>query len=58
MEFNNPYTGPGAIKGLLQHRTHNLWDILATRLVKQTCSYGQATYGTLDAPDFLQQHAG
>lgn len=30
----NPYTGRGAIKGLLPHGPHNLWDILATPILK------------------------
>jgi len=34
----NPYTGRGAIKGLLPHGPHNLRDILATHILKQTGS--------------------
>jgi hypothetical protein len=40
----NPYTGRGAIKGLLPHGPHNLRDILATHILKQTGSYEQASY--------------
>jgi hypothetical protein len=39
----NPYTGRGAIKGLLPHGPHNLRDILATHILKQTGSYEQAS---------------
>jgi hypothetical protein len=40
----NPYTGRGAVKGLLPHGPHNLRDILATHILKQTGSYEQASY--------------
>lgn len=54
----NPYTGRGAIKGLLPHGPHNLRDILATHILKQTGSYEQASYAIQDAPDVVQQHYG
>jgi len=38
-----PYTKRGAIKGLLPHEPHNLGDILATHILKQTGSYEQAS---------------
>ena len=44
----NPYTGRGAIKGLLPHGPHNLRDILATHILKQTGSYEQASYAIQD----------
>lgn len=54
----NPYTGRCAIKGLLPHGPHNLRDILATHILKQTVSYKQANYAIQDAPDAVQQHYG
>ncbi|MBB4105811.1 hypothetical protein [Allorhizobium borbori] len=54
----NPYTGRGAIKGLLPHGPHNLRDILATHILKQTGSYEQANYAIQDTPDVVQQHYG
>lgn len=33
--------------GLLPHEPHNLWDILPTNILKQTCSYEQASYAIL-----------
>ncbi|MFD2781642.1 hypothetical protein ACFS32_11635 [Novosphingobium pokkalii] len=35
----NPYTGRGVIKGLLPHGPHNIRDVLATHILKQTGSY-------------------
>ncbi|WP_205583933.1 hypothetical protein [Neorhizobium sp. NCHU2750] len=54
----NPYTGRGAIRGLLPHGPHNLRDILATHILKQTGSYEQASYAIQDTPDVVQQHYG
>jgi hypothetical protein len=54
----NPYTGRGAIKGLLPHGPHNLRDVLATHILKQTGSYEQASYAIQDTPDVVQQHYG
>ncbi|MGN7295544.1 hypothetical protein [Rhizobium sp. SAFR-030] len=54
----NPYTGRGAVKGLLPHGPHNLRDILATHILKQTGSYEQASYAIQDTPDVVQQHYG
>ncbi len=54
----NPYTGRGAIKGLLPHGPHNLRDILATHILKQTGSYEQASYAIQDTPEVVQQHYG
>ncbi len=54
----NPYTGRGAIKGLLPHGPHNLRDILATHILKQTGSYEQASYAIQDTPDVVQEHYG
>nr|CAD6436200.1 hypothetical protein REQ54_03836 [Rhizobium sp. Q54] len=57
-EIYNPYTGLAAIKGLLPHGPHNLRDILATHILKQTGSYEQASYAIQDTPDVVQQHYG
>lgn len=54
----NPYTGRGAIKGLLLHGPHNLRDVLATHILKQTGSYEQASYAIQDTPDVVRQHYG
>lgn len=34
----NPYTGRGAVPGLLPHGPHNVRDLLATHILKQTVS--------------------
>jgi hypothetical protein len=54
----NPYTGRGAIKGLLPHGPHSLRDILATHILKQAGSYEHASYAIQDTPDVVQQHYG
>ena len=54
----NPYTGRGAIKGLLPHGPHNVRDILATHILKQTGSYEQASYAIQDTPETVAKHYG
>ncbi|KKB08813.1 hypothetical protein VE26_01710 [Devosia chinhatensis] len=54
----NPWTGRGAIKGLLPHGPHNVRDVLATHILKQTGSYEQASYAIQDTPAMVQQHYG
>jgi integrase len=65
----NPYTGrgaikgllphgPGAIRGLLPHGPHNVRDVLATHILKQTGSYEQASYAIQDTPEMVAQHYG
>jgi hypothetical protein len=54
----NPYTGRGAIAGLLPHGPHNVRDVLATHILKQTGSYEQASYAIQDTPDMVAQHYG
>jgi hypothetical protein len=54
----NPYTGRGAIKGLLPHGPHNIRDVLATHILKQTGSYEQASYAIQDTPDMVAEHYG
>jgi len=54
----NPYTGRGAIKGLLPHGPHNIRDVLATHILKCTGSYEQASYAIQDTPDMVAKHYG
>lgn len=54
----NPYTQRGAIKGLLPHGPHNVRDVLATHILKQTGSYEQASYAIQDTPDMVAKHYG
>jgi hypothetical protein len=55
---HNPYTHRGAIRGLLPHGPHNVRDVLATHILKQTGSYEQASYAIQDTPDTVAQHYG
>jgi hypothetical protein len=54
----NPYTGRGAIRGLLPHGPHNVRDVLATHNLKQTGSYEQASYAIQDTPEMVANHYG
>lgn len=54
----NPYTGRGAVRGLLPHGPHNVRDVLATHILKQTGSYEQASYAIQDTPDMVAKHYG
>ncbi|MDP5280088.1 hypothetical protein Q9Q95_14245 [Sphingomonas sp. DG1-23] len=54
----NPYTGRGAIKGLLPHGPHNVRDVLATHILKRTGSYEQASYAIQDTPEMVAKHYG
>lgn len=54
----NPYTGNGAIPGLLPHGPHNIRDVLATHVLKKTGSYEQASYAIQDTPDTIAEHYG
>lgn len=54
----NPFTRRGAIKGLLPHGPHNIRDVLATHVLKQTGSYEQASYAIQDTPDMVAKHYG
>lgn len=54
----NPYTGRGAIKGLLPHGPHNARDVLATHILKKTGSFEQAGYAIQDTPEVVAQHYG
>ncbi len=48
----------GAIRGLLPHGPHNVRDVLATHILKQTGSFEQASYAIQDAPDIVAKHYG
>lgn len=54
----NPYTGRGAIEGLLPHGPHNVRDVLATHVLKITGSYEQASYAIQDTPEMVAKHYG
>ncbi len=54
----NPYTGRGAISGLLPHGPHNVRDVLATHILKLSGSYEQASYAIQDTPEMVQRHYG
>ncbi|MGH7021181.1 MAG: hypothetical protein ACREEY_14965 [Brevundimonas sp.] len=54
----NPYTGRGAIQGLLLHGPHNVRDVLATHVLKLTGSYEQASYAIQDTPATVAAHYG
>lgn len=52
----NPYTGRGAIKGLLPHGPHNVRDVLATHVLKRTGSYEQAGYAIQDTAETVARY--
>ncbi len=54
----NPYTGRGAIKGLLPHGPHSVRDILATHVLERTGSFEQASYAIQDTPAMVAKHYG
>lgn len=54
----NPYTGRGAIAGLLPHGPHSVRDVLATHVLKATGSYEQASYAIQDTPKMVAEHYG
>lgn len=54
----NPWTGRGAIVGLMAHGPHAVRDVLATHVLKQTGSYEQASYAIQDTPATVAAHYG
>ena len=54
----NPWTGRGAIEGLLPHGPHKVRDVLATHVLKHTGSYEQASYAIQDTPQTVARHYG
>ena len=54
----NPWTGRGAVAGLMSHGPHSVRDVLATHVLKQTGSYEQASYAIQDTPATVAAHYG
>lgn len=54
----NPWTGRGAIEGLLPHGPHSVRDVLATHILKVTGSYEQASYAIQDTAKTVAEHYG
>lgn len=54
----NPWTGRGAIAGLLPHGPHSVRDVLATHILKHTGSYEQASYAIQDTAATVAAHYG
>jgi hypothetical protein len=54
----NPYTGRGAVRGLLPHGPHSVRDVIATHVLKQTGSYEKASYAIQDTPEMVAKHYG
>lgn len=54
----NPYTGRGAIAGLLPHGPHGVRDVLATHVLKATGSYEHAGYAIQDTAETVAHHYG
>ena len=52
----HPYTGRGAIAGLLPHGPHCVRDIIATHILKQTNSYELASYAIQDTVHAVIRH--
>lgn len=52
----NPYTGKGAIAGLLPHGPHCVRDIIATHILKRTGSYELASFAIQDTMDAVMRH--
>ena len=56
--IRNPWTGRGAIDGLLSHGPHSVRDVLATHVLKLTGSYEKASYAIQDTPKTVAEHYG
>jgi hypothetical protein len=54
--IHNPYTGRGAIKGMLPHGPHAVRDVLATHVIKHTASYELAGFAVHDTAEVVKQH--
>ena len=54
--IHNPYTGRGAIVGLLPHGPHAVRDVLATHILKMTGSFELASYAIQNTPKAVQRH--
>lgn len=51
----NPFTGRGAISGLLPHGPHAVRDVLATHVIKQTASYDLAAFAIQDTTKTVKE---
>ncbi|WP_336740352.1 hypothetical protein [Aureimonas altamirensis] len=54
----NPYTGRGAVEGLMPHGPHNVRDVRATHVLKATGSYELASYAVHDTAGTIERHYG
>lgn len=52
----NPYTGRGAIKGLIPHGPHNVRDVLATQILRETHDARRAGYAIQDTPQSVERY--
>lgn len=52
----NPYTGRGAIQGLLPHGPHSVRDVVATHVLKQTGSFELASFALQDTVESVVHH--
>lgn len=52
----NPWTGRGAVDGLLPHGPHCVRDVLATHMLKETGSFEQASYAIQSTPETVARH--
>ncbi len=48
----------GRYPRLLPYGPHNLWDVLATHILKQTGFFAQASYAIWDTPRMVAQYYG
>jgi hypothetical protein len=54
----NPYTGHGAIEGLLPHGPNSVRDVIATHMLKQSASFELAAFAIQDNPETIKAHYG
>jgi len=56
--IHNPYTGRGAVKGILPHGPHCIRDVIATHVLKQTGSLQLAAFAIQTTPETVFKHYG
>ena len=56
--IHDPYTGRGAVEGLMPHGPHNVRDVRATHVLKATGSYELASYAVHDTAETIERHYG
>ena len=56
--IHNPYTGRGAIEGLLPHASSAVRHVLATTLVRKTGGFSAAAHLLLDTEEVVKKHYG